>query len=67
MTDIKIQAGGLLKLIRARYQTPEWAVLDELHDGTGSTATRRFDAVAFNCWPAAIEAMAPVPPGPLDG
>jgi len=52
MTDIKIQAGGLLKLIRARYQTPEWAVLDELHDGTGSNATRRFDAVAFNCWPS---------------
>lgn len=52
MTDIKIQAGGLLKMIRARYQPTEWAVLDELHDGTGGAATRRFDAVAFNCWPS---------------
>jgi hypothetical protein len=50
--DMTIQAGGLLAMIRARYQPTEWAVLDELHDGTGSTATRRFDAVAFNCWPS---------------
>jgi len=47
-----IQAGGLLKLIHARYQGPEWAVLDELHDGTGGSSTRRFDALAFNCWPS---------------
>lgn len=47
-----IAAGGLLALIRARYPGPEWAVLDELHDGTGGSATRRFDAVAFNCWPS---------------
>lgn len=47
-----IHAGGLLTLIRARYPGPEWAVLDELHDGTGAAANRRFDAVAFNCWPS---------------
>lgn len=47
-----IAAGGLLALIRARYQGPEWAVLDELHDGTGGSSTRRFDALAFNCWPS---------------
>ncbi len=47
-----IQAGGLLRMIQARYQGPEWAVLDELHDGTGGSSTRRFDAVAFNCWPS---------------
>lgn len=47
-----IAAGGLLALIRARYPGPEWAVLDELHDGTGGSGTRRFDAVAFNCWPS---------------
>jgi hypothetical protein len=47
-----IQAGGLLRMIQARHQGPEWAVLDELHDGTGGSSTRRFDAVAFNCWPS---------------
>lgn len=47
-----IQAGGLLKMIHARYPGGEWAVLDELHDGTGWSSTRRFDAVAFNCWPS---------------
>lgn len=48
----KIHAGILLDMIRARYQLTEWAVLDELHDGTGTAAKRRFDAVAFNCWPS---------------
>ena len=52
MNDVKIQAGGLLKMIHARYQPTEWAVLDELHDGTGADVKRRFDAVAFNCWPS---------------
>lgn len=47
-----MNAADLLRMIRARYQGPEWAVLDELHDGTGGSATRRFDAVAFNCWPS---------------
>lgn len=47
-----VAAGGLRTLIRARYPGPEWAVLDELHDGTGAAANRRFDAVAFNCWPS---------------
>jgi hypothetical protein len=47
-----MMASDLLRMIRARYQGPEWAVLDELHDGTGGSATRRFDAVAFNCWPS---------------
>jgi len=45
-------AGDLLVLIRARHPGPEWVVLDELHDGTGGAAKRRFDAVAFNCWPS---------------
>ncbi len=47
-----IKAGGLLRMIQTRYQGPEWAVLDELHDGTGGSSMRRFDAVAFNCWPS---------------
>lgn len=46
------KASDLLCMIRARYQGPEWAVLDEIHDGTGRSSTRRFDAVAFNCWPS---------------
>lgn len=45
-------AADLIAMLHARYQPPEWALLDELHDSTGAGATRRFDAVAFNCWPS---------------
>jgi len=47
-----VNAADITTLLRARYQPPEWAFLDELHDSTGAGASRRFDAVAFGCWPS---------------
>lgn len=49
---LRMNAADLIRLLHKRYQPPEWAVLEELHNGTGATASRRFDAVAFNCWPS---------------
>jgi len=45
-------AAGIVALLHARYHPPEWALLEELQDSTGAGSSRRFDAVAFNCWPS---------------
>jgi hypothetical protein len=47
-----ITAENIIARLRKRYEPPEWVLLTEFHNATGSEATNRFDALAFNVWPS---------------
>lgn len=38
--------------LRERFSAPEWAILFEVANETGGTATRRADAIAMSLWPS---------------
>jgi len=49
----KWTADRLRALLRARHSPPEWALFEELSNGTGYQSDRRsFDAWAMNLWPS---------------
>ncbi len=43
---------ALMSALRAKYARPEWCFMTEVPDGTGSKASRRADAVAYNLFPS---------------
>ena len=47
-----MKAADLITMLHRRHPPPEWALLEELHDATGAQVKRRFDALAFACWPS---------------
>ncbi len=47
-----IQAGGIRVLLRDRYASPAWCLLEEVANGTGAGASRYADAVALSLWPS---------------
>ncbi|ATI15728.1 hypothetical protein [Bordetella phage vB_BbrM_PHB04] len=47
MNTAKIKAA-----LRARFCAPEWAIMFEVGDGTGTNQRRWADAVAMNLWPS---------------
>lgn len=48
----KTTAVDLMRMLLARYQAPEWVVLDEVSNGTGFQSTNRADALAMSIWPS---------------
>ena len=46
------QLAKLYQLLAKRYNAPEWALLREVANGTGSRMRRAADAVAMNLWPS---------------
>ena len=47
-----ISAASVKASLRDRYAAPEWAILFEVADRTGTGASRRVDAVAMNFYPS---------------
>lgn len=47
-----ISAASVKASLRKRYAAPEWAILFEVADRTGTGACRRADAVAMNLYPS---------------
>lgn len=43
---------GIVNLLRARHQLPEWVLALNVANGTGGNARRWADAVAMNCFPS---------------
>lgn len=46
----KITAANIKRLLREKYQRDRYAMLFEVPDAVGTSARRRIDAIAFDCW-----------------
>jgi len=46
------KAEDIIAMIRSRYDSREWAVLEQVADGTGLDQRRWIDVAAFSLWPS---------------
>jgi hypothetical protein len=47
-----VKANQVIGLLKAKFALPEWALLEQVANGTGARAKRWADAVAINLWPS---------------